>query len=200
MATGTTLRVRPVNRGEENHAIGVVVAAFAADPIVRWVYPDDETFYTYFPPFAVAFAGGSFEHGMALTTEGGEGVALWMPPGVHSDEEAMGAIIETSLKGASHVDDVMGFAEKQSNLHPKFEHMYLPFLAVNPSKQGAGAGSSLLAYSLALCDERGLPAYLEATSARSRALYERHGFEATGEIQFGSSPPMWPMVRQPGVS
>lgn len=39
--------------------------------------------------------------------------------------------------------------------------------------------------------------YLEASSPRNKALYERHGFEATGVIQAGSSPPMWPMVRTP---
>ncbi len=42
-----------------------------------------------------------------------------------------------------------------------------------------------------------LPAYLEASSPRNRALYERHGFEVTGEIQVADSPPLWPMLRRP---
>ncbi len=44
---------------------------------------------------------------------------------------------------------------------------------------------------------RGIPAYLEATSERNKRLYERHGFEATGVIQSGSSPPLWPMLHKP---
>ncbi len=43
-----------------------------------------------------------------------------------------------------------------------------------------------------------MPAYLEATSPRSRALYERHGFEVTAELRAtADSPPMWAMWREP---
>ena len=58
-------------------------------------------------------------------------------------------------------------------------------------------GSALMRHVLAEGDATGLPAYLEATTPRNRMLYERYGFEATGVIQQGASPPMWPMVRQP---
>ncbi len=34
---------------------------------------------------------------------------------------------------------------------------------------------------------------------RSRALYERHGFEVTGEFNLPSGgPPLWQMWREPG--
>ncbi len=197
MTSQTPTAIRTLTRRDQDRAISTVVAAFTSDPINRSVFPDVHQYLTYLPPFAAAFAGGSFDAGMALATDGGEGVALWMPPGVHSDEETMGTIVEASLSKAPHFEEVVGFVEKQSNLHPKFEHMYLPFLAVDPVKQGNGAGSKLLAHALEICDERGLPAYLESTSLRSRALYERHGFEVVGEIQFGSSPAMWPMLRHP---
>jgi GNAT superfamily N-acetyltransferase len=66
---------------------------------------------------------------------------------------------------------------------------------VDPVAQGGGLGSSLLRFALALCDRDGLPAYLEASTARSRALYARHGFEEIGDIQVGSSPRVWAMLR-----
>ena len=50
---------------------------------------------------------------------------------------------------------------------------------------------------LCIVDEQGMPAYLEATTERNKRLYERYGFEVTGEIQYGSSPAMWPMYRKP---
>jgi len=56
---------------------------------------------------------------------------------------------------------------------------------------------ALLRHALQLVDRDKLPAYLEATSAGSRRLYERHGFETTGEIQTADSPPLWPMLRKP---
>jgi hypothetical protein len=36
---------------------------------------------------------------------------------------------------------------------------------------------------LSRCDEHGLPAYLEASSPRNRALYERHGFAVVEEMR-----------------
>ena len=41
------------------------------------------------------------------------------------------------------------------------------------------------------------PADLEASSEQNLALYERHGFEVVGTIQVGSSPSIFPMVREP---
>jgi hypothetical protein len=44
----------------------------------------------------------------------------------------------------------------------------------------------------------GTPAYLEASSARNRALYERHGFEVTEELSLPKGgPPIWLMWREP---
>ncbi len=50
---------------------------------------------------------------------------------------------------------------------------------------------------LETCDERGLPAYLEATSERNKQLYQRHGFEVVGEITLRDGPSLWPMWREP---
>ena len=46
-------------------------------------------------------------------------------------------------------------------------------------------------------DRAGHPAYLEATSARNKALYERHGFHAAAPFAVAGGPPMWPMWRDP---
>jgi hypothetical protein len=47
------------------------------------------------------------------------------------------------------------------------------------------------------CDREGSPAYLEATSDRSAALYERLGFSVIRELRVGGSPPLWLMLRRP---
>jgi ribosomal protein S18 acetylase RimI-like enzyme len=169
--------------------------AFFEDPVSRWAFADEQQYRSVFPPFVHAFAGRAFSSGTAFGTNGGEGAALWLPPGVHSDEEEIGELIQ-SLRG-THLADFIGFVELQTSLHPVADHWYLPLLGVHPSKQGLGAGSALLSHALEICDQRAMPAYLEATTEGSRGLYQRHGFEVTGEIQFGSSPAMWPMWRQP---
>jgi ribosomal protein S18 acetylase RimI-like enzyme len=68
---------------------------------------------------------------------------------------------------------------------------------VDPAYRGRGLGSALLAHGLAVADQDGLPAYLEATSEDNRRLYERHGFTVIGKIQYGTSPPMWAMRHEP---
>jgi GNAT superfamily N-acetyltransferase len=63
--------------------------------------------------------------------------------------------------------------------------------------QGAGLGGALRAPILARCDRDGVPAYLEATSDRNRALYERHGFRVRGAIPLPDGPRVWAMWRDP---
>jgi ribosomal protein S18 acetylase RimI-like enzyme len=87
--------------------------------------------------------------------------------------------------------------EQQGEFHPTEPHWYLPLIGVDGDRQGRGFGSVLLRYATERCDRDGLPAFLEASNPRNKALYERHGFEAVGVIQAGNSPPMWPMRREP---
>ena len=82
---------------------------------------------------------------------------------------------------------------------PQSPHWYLYYLGARPGRQNAGIGTALLRPMLETCDNEGLPAYLEATSPRNRALYRRHGFldgEPLGLPDGG--PPMYPMWRRPG--
>jgi ribosomal protein S18 acetylase RimI-like enzyme len=180
---------------ERKPAIATIAEAFRTDPVVRWVWPGDAQFETHFAPFVEAFAGGAFEAGSAHVAEDFGGVALWLPPGVKSDEEALGAIAEASIEEEAQ-EEVFGFLGQQAEVHPHEPHWYLPLIGVDPAQQGRGYGSALLEHALCIVDEQGMPAYLEATTERNKRLYERYGFEVVGEIQFGSSPPMWPMWRK----
>lgn len=123
-------------------------------------------------------------------------MALWLPPGVSSDEEAMAALAQESVP-PSEQEEVFGFPGQMPAYHPHEPHWYLPLIGVDPSQQGRGHGGALLQHTLQICDREGLPAYLEATSPRSKALYLCHGFEESGVIQAGNSPAMWPMLRKP---
>ena len=79
--------------------------------------------------------------------------------------------------------------------HPEEAHWYLPAIGVEPHSQGKGYGSTLLARGLEVCDRDHVAAYLEATNPANIPLYQRFGFEVTGQIQAGSSPAITPMFR-----
>jgi GNAT superfamily N-acetyltransferase len=193
MATPSILTADPSKR---QRVISTVITSFTSDPIARWVFPDAEQYLTYFPQVVTHMGGAAFDHDGAFHTDDFSAASLWLPPNVHPDQEALGEVAERAIP-ESEQEKVFGFLEQMDVYHPKEPHWYLPFIGVDPVKQGLGYGSSLLKHVLPNCDRDKLPAYLEATSPGSRRLYERHGFKAIGEIQSADSPPLWPMLRQP---
>ena len=181
---------------DEQRAVATITLAFSSDPIVRWAIPDPDAYLTHWPRFVRADGGGAFAEGTADSVDDLAGIALWLAPGVEPDEEAMGAIL-TEAVPAENQDEVFAVLGQMGDFHPSEPHWYLPLIGVDPTKLGLGYGSTLLRHALHRCDRDHLPAYLEATGPRNRALYLRHGFEELGVIQAGGSPPMWPMLRRP---
>lgn len=49
-----------LREGEEQKALDVLVTAFIADPVLRWMYPDASGYLTRFPAFLRAFGGKAF--------------------------------------------------------------------------------------------------------------------------------------------
>ena len=188
------LTVAAITPQEVDQAVAVICLAFSSDPAARWTYPDPHAYVSYFPRIVRAFGGKAFEHGTGHQVDGFPGAALWLPPGVHPDQEALGAVMQESL-AADRLEEVTGVFERMAGYHPAEPHWYLPMIGVDPAHQGRGYGSALLQHALLQCDEAHLAAYLESSNAANVPLYERHGFVALGTIQVGSSPPIFPMLR-----
>ena len=55
---------------------------------------------------------------------------------------------------------------------------------------------------LAIADHKNMPAYLESSKERNIPVYQRFGFQVTGEIKLPGEPTLYPMWRparaQPG--
>ena len=194
MTTREQLKITPT--ADEVRAIATITMAFSNDPIVRWFLRDANQYLTYWPPFVKVFAGGAFTAGTADSVDDCGGVALWLPPGVGLDGDALVASAAAAIPAAEQ-DERFALLGQMDEFHPSEPHWYLPLMGVDVTMQGRGYGSALLRHAAERCDRDRLPAYLESTNPLNKALYERHGFEAIGLIQVGSSPPMWPMVRQP---
>lgn len=181
-------------------AAAILLNAFADDPAARWIYPELERYLNFFPEFITAFAGRAFDHGSAHFADAehgvAQGVALWLPPGVHGDDESVEALLDRSVE-PGRLETLGKVFELMDAYHPAEPHWYLPLIGVNRLYRGYGLGSRLLSQVLRNCDRDGVPAYLEATTARNAALYQRHGFEPIGRIQEGDFPEMLPMFRPP---
>lgn len=189
-----TTVVEAIDASGRERADASLELAFAPDPVMRWFWPDAEVYRASFPRFVEAIAGAAFTHSTAWWADRGAAVALWLGPGVAPDDDALTEVmVETVDPGL--LEDLVGFGELVQAHHPVEPHWYLPFIGVDPFAQGRGLGSTLLVHALSGCDRDRLPAYLEASTLRSRRLYARHGFEPVAEIQVGSSPTICAMLR-----
>ena len=195
----TTVTTAPVARRAElsrHPAIRILTLAFVEDPIIRWFWPDAERYVAFYPEAAVLLGEGAFAAGTADVSSDGSGAALWVPPGTPDDPDAAADLMLRSIDPARHAE-MFGFLGTMAEHHPTRPHWYLPFIGVDPHHQGHGIGSALLRSALDRVDADGLGAYLEASSERNRALYERHGFVVRAEVRSATSPPLWPMWREP---
>jgi ribosomal protein S18 acetylase RimI-like enzyme len=179
-----------------DRTLATLTLAFAADPVMRWLFPDPTRYLTSFPELAWLTGQDAFAGGTVDRATGGVGAALWVSPGTELPEDDLAGLLMRSVDPDRH-EVAFAFLTQVEEHHPTDPHWYLPFIGVEPREQGRGHGSALLRAGLARGDRDGLPAYLEASSARNRVLYERHGFEVVAEIRAGDSPPLWPMIRAP---
>jgi len=174
--------------------IAALVAAFIEDPFIRWMFPRPETYFSAFPLVLKYFAGAAFENQTAYRTEETNGAALWLPPGVSSDEDGLGQVLQDHID-AGRQDQVFAVMEQVGAGHPEDSHWYLPAMGVDPRVQGKGYGAALLGESLGACDESCPLAYLESTNPTNVAFYQRHGFDVIGKIQIDGSPVLTRMLR-----
>jgi ribosomal protein S18 acetylase RimI-like enzyme len=191
------LSIRRAETWEAQVLADSLAQSFQADPVSCWIFPDPDDRAQRQPQFFRIFVDVALGEGRAYTTDDYEGVALWLdidpwnPSGPHHLEPLLQDTCGPNYQRFCVLDQAL------YRTHPRPQrHAYLPFIGVNPRHQGRGIGTTLLGQHLARLDALHLPAYLEASSVRSRALYERHGFrQLPGCIELPNGPTLWPMWR-----
>jgi GNAT superfamily N-acetyltransferase len=186
--------VKLATSGDRDSVINAIILGFSSDPVARWVWPDAATYLDAMPRFTAAFGGRGFDHQSVYATDCGHAAAMWLPPEIEPDSDAIGSIIETSV-AEERMEEVGAFFAQMGEFHPHEKCWYLPIIAADPSQTGKGLGAALMKHALSVCDDQSLPAYLESSNPRNISLYERHGFEVIGKIQTETSPVMTPMYR-----
>jgi ribosomal protein S18 acetylase RimI-like enzyme len=174
----------------------VLADAFFDDPIFSWLFPDPlsrprvcEAMFTVLGTYVYVPEGES------VVTD--DAAAFWEPPDPPPSDlwAEHGEEFVTALEG--QVERIAILGATMSASRPTEPYWYLSTFGVRTAAQGRGLGGRLLRAKLDRIDAHGMPAYLEASSPRSRVLYERHGFEVVDELRPEGGPPMWAMWREP---
>jgi GNAT superfamily N-acetyltransferase len=175
--------------------------AFATDPIFRWLLPGQRRRDARLRQlFAIELEHCVFPVGRVFTTDEFRGANLELPPDRWNMavplSGAVGLVRVFGLR-LPKASRLQGFFER-NNLHEP--HYYVRYVGVATGFQGQGLGTALLQPTFDRCDQEGVPAYLEASTERNAALYERLGFVHLGELQIPGGPPFWPMRRPAGAA
>jgi ribosomal protein S18 acetylase RimI-like enzyme len=175
-----------------------LAAAFEDDPIFAWLLPNKrrrpEKLLRF---FTLELESVVLPSGTAWMSPEASGACLELPPGkwrMPLQTQALHAPQFVAVFGRSLPRALITITQMERK-HLREPHFYVPYIGVAPEGQGAGLGTKLLGKTLERADAAGLPTYLEATSERNAALYERLGFEHLGPFTVLGSPPLWPMRR-----
>jgi GNAT superfamily N-acetyltransferase len=176
--------------------------AFRDDPGFGHVLPlDGDRAERLEPFFATELRGLAMARWHVWTTGSAVGAAVWAPP-----DDWRVPVTQTIRETPTAVGTfgrrlpvALWSRLRMERHHPrKPPHWYLAVMGVDPDWQGRGLGGALMRPVLDQLDADAMPAYLEASTPRSRALYERNGFEVTGEFNMPrGGPPIWLMWREP---
>lgn len=206
---GMGVAIRTAGEDDRDTVVRLLDEAFQDDPVSGWVFPGEEYRRRTHHRLMGAFTDIVLADGWIDLTEDGAACALWLSvPGEEDtpqepDEEPAEEAEDVPAQVREAVDPdnerVESIARLTEDIHPSGPaHAYLWMIGVAPERQGEGLGTALIASVLDRCDRDGLPAYLEASSERSKGLYERLGFACTGRVlHLPDGPRMWPMWREP---
>jgi GNAT superfamily N-acetyltransferase len=196
--------IRKMTSADVDAGAHVLARAFEDDPHFSWIVRDEETRLERLERAFALFIRAIWlpqDHG--LIHEQLIGAALWMPPRtwhvpIPTQLRLTPATVRVLRADTPRLLWALTFIERK---HPRAPHWYLPIIGVTPAWQGRGYGSALLGATLRRFDRERAPAYLEASTPRNVALYERHGFKVIERCTYArTAPPMWRMWREPSAN
>ncbi|MDI3385937.1 GNAT family N-acetyltransferase [Streptomyces sp. B-S-A8] len=191
--------MRRAGEGDRERLVRLLDEAFQYDPVSSWVFPDETHRRKVHGAFMGVFLDVALGEGWVDITEDGAAAALWLQvsAGVPEEEDGTPARMREIADPENERAELVGRLTGAVHPHDRAHH-YLLLIAATPERQGKGLGTALLTSVLERCDRTGSPAYLEASSERSRELYERLGFALRGEpVRLPDGPQMFPMWREP---
>lgn len=190
------VQVRTVDNSRTDEVLAILMLAFNADPLMRWMFPDAVAFTRRWPGLVRLYAQQSFAHRTAFVTSNLSGAAVWIPPNVHPDETALEVRIRSEVPAARQ-EPLLELLVQMSAQQPSEPHWYLALIGVDPIFQCQGIGAQLIRPILEQCDSDGTPAYLVSSNPANESFYARLGFVPGDTISIEDAPRLQPFVRRP---
>ena len=192
-------RIRDAEPADLDILVDTLSNSFARDPMLNWIFPKTQL-YPFF--FHMLVKDVYLPHGIVHIEEQGRAAALWLPPQERFEVAPRLSLLKFGLQLIKQDGLRPVWRLRQQGLvfakHlPSEPHYYLQFLGCRQQDQGRGIGAALLQQGTRICDERGMPAYLECSNERNLPLYQRHGFEVrAAQAVAKNGPTVWFMWRE----
>jgi ribosomal protein S18 acetylase RimI-like enzyme len=176
----------------------VVGAAFADDPMLRWIFRGVEAHEHATAAWVGWFVEAFAAAGTVDVVLGDDGVpaaaALWRTDATPLPYPQLPHLpgIMTAILGSARANEVLGGLAAFAANKPEPPYHYLQFLAVHPAHQGAGLGRTLVLHGQQRAAAVGQGVYLESTNPRNLSFYSSVGFRSVGEFALEpDGPPAW---------
>lgn len=186
--------IRNAGPGDTAAVVALLAGVFAEGPTARWLDPDPVTRSVHSRNYFAAAVDHAGDHGIVHVAVAHEhevlGAAVWLPHAGPPPDTVPDGV------GGPVLDRLAVLGALLAGRRPDRAHHLLQYLGVRVDRQGRGIGGSLLRHRHLWLDAMGVPAYLEASDARNRELYLRHGYHDLGApIRLPDGTPIWPMWR-----
>jgi GNAT superfamily N-acetyltransferase len=182
--------IRRATPADASRLCRTVVRSFADDPVMRWLWPDDDVFFAGDGDVVRGAMAGWLSANEVWCTDDGVALAVWIQPGRPSADAQPADPPPAEL--AQRFETLGGLMAAHT---PPEEHWYLQLLGTHPDWQRQGLGAGLMDVIFERPEATGLPCYLETETVENVAYYRRHGFDVRTEWDVPDGPHMWGMIR-----
>lgn len=186
--------IRVATREDLDGVTGTLAAAFAADPLWSWAFPDPGGLEELWR----LLIGSALRYPWVFVSGDYEAASVWIPDGGIELEDEEEPLLEQLLvrRLGDRAGEIGELFSRFDAAHPRERpHHYLSLLGTRPDRRGSGIGLALLAENLERVDADGVGAYLEASNPANVRLYERFGFAEVGAFETPDGarrvPTMW---------
>ena len=187
------MQVRRATSDDRPAVCVTAMRAFSDDPVMRWLYPEDEVFLAPGGEVLRPAMTGWIGLGEVWCTDDGAGVAVWIPPGrPEIDFTVEPPAAEPPPDRLERFAIIGPLMEEHTPPEP---HWYLQLLGTHPDWQRRGIGATLMDVMFERADADGLACYLETETVENVVYYRRHGFDVRSEWDVPTGPHMWGMLR-----